>query len=334
VPWEGERALRRENRFRHTLLGRVPVPLPRNFVLGLDSQVWDNERGYPAFLAGELKHGGWWYYYLVAAALKLPLALLLLGLVAAVAALGGRGQRFGPDELLVALPALAIFLLISSQTGINLGFRYVLPCLPFLVVFLSRTARLPGALGWVVPAAAAGWLALSSLSAYPHSIGYFNEIAGGAEHGHDLLLESNVDWGQDLLFLREWAEQKAPGRQLRLACWTRCDPAVIGLDFPFAPLGPDDRVRSGFQRGDEYLGPQPGLFAVSVNLLHGLPMSFLSAKRGSYYAPPGAYTYFQQFVPSARVGSSILIYEISLDEANAVRRKLGLPPLPAASTKR
>ena len=41
----------------------------------------------------------------------------------------------------------------------------------------------------------------------------------------------------------------------------------------------------------------------------------------------GYYGYFQEFSPVARAGYSILIYHISLEEANQVRAKLGLPTL-------
>lgn len=44
----------------------------------------------------------------------------------------------------------------------------------------------------------------STLSVYPHQLAYFNEVSGGPENGYKHLLHSNGDWGQDLLFVREW----------------------------------------------------------------------------------------------------------------------------------
>lgn len=43
--------------------------------------------------------------------------------------------------------------------------------------------------------------AASSLSVYPHQLAYFNELAGGPKSGYKHLLHSNLEWGQDLLFL-------------------------------------------------------------------------------------------------------------------------------------
>ena len=62
------------NRFTDTWLGELPVPLPKNYVQGIDTQKLDFERGMPSFLHGQWKNkGGWWYYYLYALAIKLPL---------------------------------------------------------------------------------------------------------------------------------------------------------------------------------------------------------------------------------------------------------------------
>jgi hypothetical protein len=58
------------NRFARQWLGHVPVPLPSNYVRGMDLQKVDFERGSPSYLCGQWKDRGWWYYYIVCAALK------------------------------------------------------------------------------------------------------------------------------------------------------------------------------------------------------------------------------------------------------------------------
>ncbi len=45
---------------------------------------------------------------------------------------------------------------------------------------------------------------LSTLSVYPHQLAYFNELSGGPENGPAHLRHSSVNWGQDLLSVREW----------------------------------------------------------------------------------------------------------------------------------
>ena len=68
------------NRFADTRLGRVPVPLPDDVLIGIDVRRRDFEiyANREMYLAGEWKKDGWWYYYLFAAALKIPLGLWVL----------------------------------------------------------------------------------------------------------------------------------------------------------------------------------------------------------------------------------------------------------------
>ena len=44
----------------------------------MDLQKRDFERGYPSYLMGEWKHGGWWYYYLVGFLVKEPIGFQLM----------------------------------------------------------------------------------------------------------------------------------------------------------------------------------------------------------------------------------------------------------------
>jgi hypothetical protein len=45
--------------------------------------------------------------------------------------------------------------------------------------------------------------ASAALGAYPHQLAYFNEFHGGLWGGHERMLQSNVDWGQDWLLCRD-----------------------------------------------------------------------------------------------------------------------------------
>ena len=57
----------------------------------------------------------------------------------------------------------------------------------------------------------------STLCVYPHQLTYFNEAFGGPENGHQHLLHSNLDWGQDALIVRDWLnEHHVDEREVRL----------------------------------------------------------------------------------------------------------------------
>ena len=69
----------RGNRFRETLLGKlpvpVPVPVPAAALRGVDLQKSDFESQVTSYMAGRWAEHRWWYYYLYAAGVKLPLGL-------------------------------------------------------------------------------------------------------------------------------------------------------------------------------------------------------------------------------------------------------------------
>jgi 4-amino-4-deoxy-L-arabinose transferase-like glycosyltransferase len=302
------------NRFAGSWLGAVPVPVPRNYLLGMDLQKVDFEQQRLEYLHGKWQSPGWWYYYLYGLAVKVPLGTWLLVLLALVFKLG----RAGPavlvrDELIVLAPLVAVLVLVSSQTGMNTHFRYVLPAFPFGFVWASQSAQVRTA-SWKVRALVAGaaaWSIGSSLGVYPHSLSYFNELAGGPTNGHAHLVDSNIDWGQDLFYLKRWLEEHPEARPIHVACLTSVPLSFVDPQWQNFPDEP--AALASDRRGAGKAGPQPGWFAVSVTYLRGADRR---------------YAYFLQLGPVAMAGYSIYVYHLSLEDANGVRRELGQPELP------
>lgn len=109
------------NRFAGTYLGGLPVPLPRSYVMGIDRQQGDFERGLWSYLRGEWRLHGWWYYYLYALAIKEPLGTWLLLLVTIGIALFAR--RYGSswrDESMLLLPMLVAAAALSWSVSSSL----------------------------------------------------------------------------------------------------------------------------------------------------------------------------------------------------------------------
>jgi len=340
------------NRFAGTWLAAIPVPLPAEFVQGIDTQRHDFERGLPSYLRGEWADRGWWYYYLYALAIKEPLGTWCLVALAIAATIFRR--RYTPswrDDMLVLAPALVILISVSSQTGFSTHPRYVIPALPFLLVWASKVARAfemrPFTRKRLAVAAmvvgALLWAVASSLAVYPHSLSYFNELAvvlptpadasyptpvkkadenrsivptiisTGPRNGPRHLLGSNIDWGQDLFYLEDWCESHPEARPIKLAYFGgyplhRCKIKSAGSP----PAGPE-RGQIGEKTDATTFGPLPGWYALSVNEIYDR----LQQSR-----------YFLHFQPVATAGYSIYIYHITIDEANRVRREIGLPELP------
>jgi hypothetical protein len=306
------------NRFRDTWLRFLPVPLPRNYVQGIDTQKFDCERQRWSYMGGEWRQGGSWYYYLYGLAIKIPLGTWMLAFVAAFGSLLGRGYSASwRDELVLLLPVGVVLVLVSSQTGLNDHLRYAWPVLPFAIVWTSKVAR-TFTLGHrrlaVVVAGGLVWSVGSSLYHYPHSLSYFNEMAGGPKRGHEHLLSSNMDWGQDLLFLKQWLNAHPDLQPIGLAYSVRkdlFDPADVGIKYTVPPSGPD-ALGSGSGAATHESGPLPGWYAIFV---------------GAMRERERRYAYFEQFKPVEMLGYTVRIYHVSAEDADRVRRKFGLPEI-------
>jgi hypothetical protein len=304
------------NRFAGAWYAGVPIPLPANYLLGIDRQKYDFETGYPSYLRGQWRDRGWWYYYLYALAIKEPLGTWMLLALAGWARMVMRGyDREWREEILVVAPIIAILVLVSSQTGFSHHMRYMLPMYPFAIVWISRIAR-SFVLGHrrlsTLAIVAAVYSFGSSLFCYPHSLSYFNEAVGGPRRGGEHLLHSNIDWGQDVLYYRRWLYRHADHQPVGLAYSVPMALADIAqVDGPHGWVPPGPGTDGGNeQQPPERTGPLPGWYAIFV---------------GELYAQHGRYAYFRSYEPVERIGYTIFIYHISLEDANRMRAELGLP---------
>lgn len=301
------------NRFSGTWLGRVPVPLPADYLIGIDLQQADFEGRFRSYLAGEWRDRGWWYYYLYGLAVKVPLSTWALVLWGMGLTLFRHPSSARPaEELSLWLPALAVLALVSSQTGFNHHLRYVLPMAPFVMIVTGKLGYFLQPGRWrtgVIVLVLLGASVASSLRVYPHSLSYFNELAGGPNYGHKHLVNSNIDWGQDLFFFQRWVDRHPEARQIGLAYFNFIDYRVFGKEYGHVP--PDPSGMGLDPMAAAQFGPHPGWFGVDV-----------------YGLTEGQYKYFERFTPVAKAGYSIFIYHITLEEANRARAEMGLPALP------
>jgi hypothetical protein len=193
---------------RIPVLRAIPLPVPYPYVQGFDMMSYANDNGDGnIMLLGELRgkkqavSSGFHTYYLVCYALKEPLGMQLLFLLAIAWIV--RYRRF-EDVLAGELPLLAsaglLILWLSLFSRTQMGIRHILPALVMFVILsgaafagwhqfrLPRKILLVGCLLYV---------AISVGSYYPHLIPYFNEIVHDRKMAYRYLADSNLDWGQD-----------------------------------------------------------------------------------------------------------------------------------------
>ena len=191
--------------FLNTISGPMPT-----FWAGVERILLTSETGRMSFLFGRFSDNGFRAYFPLAFLVKTPLTILILITMSAILLLTGKSTR--RRALFLLLPALLYFLL-SIQSGLNIGYRHLFPMLPLLYVLVGglatfvqpQTASFHRMLRPVVLGLCT-LLLVTTLWIYPHFISYFNVAAGGPRNGYHLLIDSNVDWGQDLVRLQRWMD--------------------------------------------------------------------------------------------------------------------------------
>ena len=237
--------------------------LPEGYIYGF-AYVLETMQVRAAFLNGEFSNTGWPSFFVWTFALKTTVPLLL-ACVAALGLLAQRGRalwyRLAP---LVVL--FAVYWAFSITSHLNIGHRHILPTYP--VLFIAA-----GALGaWVASkrtalalfvAALIGWHATESLRVAPHFLAYFNQFAGGPANGHRHLVDSSLDWGQDLPGLKAWLDTNAkPGEPVYLSYFGTGEPDYYGI-----------RARrlmfvNGFKLPLPPLVPlEPGIYCIGASML-------------------------------------------------------------------
>jgi hypothetical protein len=150
------------------------------------------------------------------------------------------------------------------------------------------------------------WYVLSSAWISPHYLAYFNELVGGPDRGSRYLVDSNLDWGQDLKGLKRYMDEHGIER-VWLGYFGQADPDYYGIAYDYLPS------YTIFDRGNDR--PQfwdvdriplmPGMVAISATLLEGVYLPIND--------PAKARAYFEEYrrmTPVAKIGYSIFIYRV------------------------
>jgi hypothetical protein len=259
--------------------------LPDRYLLGIAGIV-GTVALHPAFAAGQYTNTGFWWFFPYSFWVKTPLGLFLILFLAALAVTDRwKKQQAGKPKsppwsaaLAWFYPgaplwiALTVYWVLAIRSNLNIGLRHLLPTFPILYILagaaaywiVSRRALCIAALG-----AGVLWFVGASLMARPNYLAYFNETVGGSGNAYHYLVDSSLDWGQDLPALKEYLEKNSLNEQTNIPvylCYFGAGNAryygIKNADIltGFLPQPEEDPRLFSFR---------PGVYCISATMLSG-----------------------------------------------------------------
>jgi len=257
----------------------LTVPNP-SFFRGLGWLYYTGAQKHESFFWGSHFRGPSLPGFLAAFLIKTPIPLLLL-LVLCLFILIRRKRLLEWDNIiLISIPVF--FFLVNSVAAVSLQLKYVLPVYPFICIFISQiVGLLSGLRPRLVIIIISAWYIVSSVGIYPHYLAYFNEFVGGPKNGYKYLVDSNLDWGQDLKLLKRYMDKEGI-ESVSLAYFGTQDPAYYGIRY--ANLDP--------------CRPVKGWVAVSATYLEGV------------HILRNGFDWLKGYKPVTAIGYTIFMYHI------------------------
>ncbi len=287
--------------------------------------------GNTTYFLGEVSRFGWRNYFPIVYFIKEPLAWWGLVLVAIFTVIGqltrggvGTFHRLSADwqtssrdyflknhftEFAMIL-WIFIYWYISINSTLNIGVRHLLPTYPFAILLVSgQLSRILAHLKKTsarslvfVPSflifSLLAWYVVENIRTYPFYLTYFNQTVGGPSGGHNYVVDSNLDWGQDLKRFSQWVEKNnLPKIELDYFGWA--EPSYY-LGNTYEKLSSQKyKSAEDFRARNQ----TDGWLAVSATFLEG------SQGPPDQFKPVN-YLWLKSYQPVTTIGHSIFIYRI------------------------
>ena len=292
------------------------------YVAGLLHVVKRTAANNRVFFLGETRPRGTALYFPVMYVLKEPLGWWML--VVAAAAGGAwiflsRSRTARPTldrawldrhfEEIAMASWVALYWVMCVRTPLNLGVRHLLPTYPFAALLVAASVsaivrRLASPWQGRATAAVVALVLVhagATLSMHPSYLAFYNTLAGGPQGGRRFAVDSNLDWGQDLLRLGDWVRARGIpkievdyfGGGVVAHALPQCGMATRAYEDPLV-----------FRESEEELLKRTetdGWIAVSV--------SMLQTALGD--ARPSRYHWLAARPPEAVIGHSIVVWHVT-----------------------
>ncbi len=223
--------------------GQPVIRALAHYLVGVAMVIQRVRGGNSMYFMGEVSAEGWRRYFPIVYLVKEPLGVHILTLLSLVPVIGffktnrykgikAIKESVRKNSLLwLALIVIVVYWLNSITSKLNLGIRHLTPVLILTYLVIGRgvyklllsvprkikRVTLFGIIFLVL------WNIASVLSVYPDFLTYFNVLGGRADRGYLISVDSNYDWGQDLIRLKKWTERQGIKR-LYLDYYGTADP--------------------------------------------------------------------------------------------------------------
>jgi hypothetical protein len=296
-------------------LVEAPLFLMPEFASGLWSLIEKNRGGEGSFFMGQRRTAGVWYYFPAVLAIKTPIPFILFAVIGS-SGLFSKLKKVPDWRPAVPLISALVILVVCLASNINLGVRHILAIYPMISIvagFGAATVWQSRAIGFGMPLLAVvflSWQMGSAIRTGPDYLAYFNSLAGA--NPANILVDSDLDWGQDLPRLRD-ALEAWHVKKLSIAYFGTADLARFHLP-ELQSLVPHQCTM--------------GWVAISLTTL----------KTGTYGRPgaPGfmmsgnnGFRWLENYQPVALIGSSIRLYfipERSCSSQTPLKRRTTVDP--------
>ena len=229
---------------------------------------------------------------------KNPVALWAIFMLTLFAWAKGKGDS--PDLeawLCIWVPIVGFIAYGSFFTHVPIGIRFLLPIFPVLFLaagYVFHAFLTEGKLRRIVLVVVVIGYLIPAINMFPNYISYFNLASGGPRSGHHWLIDSNLDWGQDLPGLKKYMEKNGI-KKIRLGYFGRVDPKIYGIDYTLA----NQEVENG-------------IYAISANFLVGRPYYLLEEKsKKLIYIDADYFKSYRELKPSAIIGHTLYVFQVN-----------------------
>jgi len=327
-------------------MAEQPILRPyAQYLMGLFMVFQRATGGNTTYFLGEVTNKGWKSYFPIVYAIKPPLVLHILTIIALLFlawqikkpffrklysnTLQSFKNHFPEWAMLIFL---GVYWASSLTSNLNIGVRHILPTFPFVYILVS------GQIGKIFSYLRAKqekiwpymtllvvllvWYAMSSLAVFPYYLTHFNELVGGPTKGYLYVTDSNLDWGQDVKRLKSWIDDY--NKCIVSENPQQCIGARSDLNnVPIEARKPIEKIKF-----DYFGGATPEYYLGSMKQEYHAQWGYAGAK-GSWLAisatfkqqgqatpvkgwdqPTDEYMWLLQYQPVTVVGNSIFVYYI------------------------